>query len=462
MEPEQLSATARSIAFTRRAAIAGLGAAAAGLLLFGPRPRDDTPPGRVVVDYWEKWTGSEGVAMRRLVDEFNATQDRIYVRYLTIGAIDQKAMIAIAGGAPPDIVGLWNFNLPAFAEAGALMPLDDLAAASGISRADYASGVWPMLMHQQQLWGLISTCGSLALYLNIDAIEAAGVTGDAVRRGPQTIDELDLLHERLLATDTRGRIERVGFIHTDPGWWSWLWGYHFGGMLVNTTGTQATALSPQNVAAYEWVRSYPARHGVEALQLFQSGLGFYGTALQPFLTGQVATTIQGPWLANLIEAFAPGLRYRAVPMPVEASVYDPDRPVGLLDGDVLAIPRGASQPEAAFEFMLWLQDRQRLESLASAHGKNSPLYDASRGFLDNHPNRSIDVHGQLANSERAFLFPRVRVWPRYVAEFDAGFQSLWQLRKSPEAMLRDIQAVAQSALDDAAEMRQLRARSDAS
>ncbi|MEM8757657.1 MAG: extracellular solute-binding protein [Planctomycetota bacterium] len=442
---------------TRRAAIAGLGAGAAGLLLFGPRPRGDVPPGRTVVDYWEKWTGAEGVAMRRLVDEFNAVQDRIHVRYLTIGAIDQKAMIAIAGGSPPDLVGLWNFNLPAYAEAGALMPLDDLAASAGIDPGDYASGIWPMLTHEDRLWGLISTCGSLALYLNLDALSSAGVREHERGPGPQTIEELDRLHERVFAVDAGGRVERVGFIHTDPGWWSWLWGYHFGGRLVTEDGTRATAMSPENEDAYRWVRSYPERYGVDALQQFQSGLGFYGTALHPFLTGQVATTIQGPWLANLIEAYAPGLRYRAVPMPVEASILDPSRPVGLLDGDVLSIPKGAAEPEAAFEFMLWIQDRRRLEALASAHGKSSPLVEATPGFLAGHPNRSIAVHNAVANSERVFHFPRLRVWPRYVAEFDAAVQSLWQLRTTPGVMLGGIERVAQHAIDEAAEIRRRRA-----
>jgi multiple sugar transport system substrate-binding protein len=97
---------------TRRTALGLAGASAAALVVFGPKPADDIPSGRVVLDYWEKWTGAEGEAMRRLVDEFNRTQDRIFVRYLAINSIDQKAMIAIAGGSPPDVIGLWNFNVP--------------------------------------------------------------------------------------------------------------------------------------------------------------------------------------------------------------------------------------------------------------------------------------------------------------------------------------------------------------
>lgn len=420
---------------TRRAAMGILGASAAGLLLFGPRATDDVPSGRIVLDYWEKWTGAEGEAMRLLVDEFNRTQGDIFVRYLAINSIDQKAMIAIAGGSPPDVIGLWNFNIPSYAEAGALLPLDDYASAAGLTRDRYADAVWPLLTHEGRLWSMISTCGSLALYLNLDALDAAGVDPNTT---PRTVAELDALNERVTARSPGGGFERMGFLHTEPGWWSWIWGYHFGGSLLNASG-DPTAVDPRNIAAYEWVRSYPDRFGSRDLLAFQSGLGFYGTAQYPFLTGKVASVVQGPWMANLIKAFAPGLRYRAVPMPVEESIYDPAAPIGLLDGDVLVVPKGVSNPEASFAFIAWLQDRARLEQLATAHGKNTPLREASRGFVEQHSNRSIDVHNRLASSPRAFVFPRTRVWPRYVSEFDAAFQGLWLGEQTPADMLSGIQ-----------------------
>ena len=432
----------------------GLAAGAAGLVLFGPRPRSDAPPGRIILDYWEKWTGDEGRAMRRLVERFNTEQDRIHVRYLTINSIDQKAMIAIAGGAPPDIIGLWNFNLPSFAESGALLPLDDLASTAGLGSDRYADAVWTMCRHEDRLWGMISTCGSLALYMNLDAIEAAGVNLEREFDGyPRTIDELDRLSDRLTERDAEGKIQRTGYLHTEPGWWSWPYGYHFGGTLVDPITGDATALTQPNIDAYRWVRSYPERYGSRELLAFQSGLGFYGTAQQPFLTGQVPLTMQGPWLANLVAAFRPGLRYRAVPMPVHESIYREDAPVGLLDGDVLVIPKGAPNPEASFAFIAWVQEQRQLEDLATAHGKNSPLRAVSPGFVENHTNRSVAQHNTIANSPRAYLFPRLRVWPRYVAEFDAGFQSLWLLQQTPDAMLARIQTTAQQAIESSRDRR---------
>lgn len=435
---------------SRRAALVGIGAAAAGYVAFGPAPRSDVPKGRVVLDYWEKWTGSEGQAMRRLVDRFNESQSEIFVRYLSIGAIDQKAMIAIAGGSPPDIVGLWSFNIPAFAEAGALTPLDDFAAKKGLVPERYARAVWPMMTHMGRLWSMVSTCGTVALYINDDRLDEAGLGGAPA---PKTIEELDALAEQLTTRRPSGDIDKIGFIHTDPGWWSWLWGYHFGGNLLDPVTNTALADTAANVRAYEWVRSYPEKFGSRELLKFQSGVGYYGTAQAPFLTGRVAMQIQGPWMANLIEAFRPDLRYRAVPMPVSSDIYDADAPVGLIDGDLLAIPAGAKEPEASFEFIAWMQEQKQIEEIASAHGKISPLRETSPGFHETHLNRSIAEHAKIANSPRAFGFPKTRIWPRYVSEFDSAFQRIWLMQDTPESALSLVNRRAQEALDLVADRR---------
>ncbi|NBS86580.1 MAG: hypothetical protein EBS60_00625 [Verrucomicrobia bacterium] len=79
-------------------------------------PKEDPRmSGRLVLEYWEKWTGFERDAMARVVDDFNNSQDKIFVRFLSVSRIDQKMMLATAGGVPPDVVGLWAINLPSYA-----------------------------------------------------------------------------------------------------------------------------------------------------------------------------------------------------------------------------------------------------------------------------------------------------------------------------------------------------------
>ena len=85
-----------------------LGLPAVGLLVFGPRAKEGTVPDRVVVRYWEKWTGVEAEAMRKIVDRFNATvgaDQKIWVEYCSVSNVDHRTLIATAGGDPPDVAG---------------------------------------------------------------------------------------------------------------------------------------------------------------------------------------------------------------------------------------------------------------------------------------------------------------------------------------------------------------------
>src|SRR3954470_24831850 len=91
---------------------------AVGIMAFGPRADESIPAGRVVIDYWEKWPGEEGAQMRQIVDDFNRTggaEKGIFVRCITTSQINQKTLVAIAGGVPPDVAGLWEIDLVSFA-----------------------------------------------------------------------------------------------------------------------------------------------------------------------------------------------------------------------------------------------------------------------------------------------------------------------------------------------------------
>ena len=428
-----------------------LAAAGLGFALFGPRGAKENSGGRIVLDYWEKWTGHEGRAMQRVVDDFNRSQDRIHVRYLVTSAIDQKSMIAIAGGDPPDVIGLWNYNVPGYAESGALIALDDLAPRFGVRPENYAAGMRPIMTHGGRLWATVNTGGTVALYYNKAMFREAGID-----RPPQTIEELDEVDRRLTRVSSDGRIERVGFLHTEPGWWSWIWGYSFGGSLYDESTQRSLVDSAPNAAAYRWIQERTRRLGVEAIKRFVSSFGNYDSPQNAFLSGRVAMEVQGPWLANVVGAFHPDLDYGVAPVPVAANEYQRDAPVALIDTDILVIPRGAPHPEASMEFIAYTQRQEVVEYLSTIHCKNSPLAVSSEQFLANHPNRGVRIHDALAKSPRSYLCPRTRTWLQFKEEFDAAAETIWTLRESADDELRSLQVRTQAILDRAADQRRRR------
>ncbi len=446
---------------SRRVVLGAMGAAAAGFVAFGPRGGgDDAPKGAVVIDYWEKWTGHEGKAMQLVVDEFNASQRGVFVRYFVTGNIGQKALIAIAGGTPPDLVGLWNFNVPAYAESGAILRLDELAAKEGMNLGQYRRGIQEVMTTgrgaERKWYGVVNTAGTLAMYYNRKLFAEAGLDP---ARPPRTIEELESAHAALTKRNENGSFVQTGFLHGEPGWWSWIWGYHFGASIFDEASERATIDLPQHAAAYRWLQRTVRGFGdsdteaAKALELFRQGFGNYNTPQNAFLAGKVAMEIQGPWLANMVEEFAPGLDYGVAPMPCAAAIYDEENPVALVDTDVLCIPRGAKHPEAAMKFIAFTQKQEITERLALAHCKICPLVNASDGFIKAHKNRGLAVHNALADSPRAFVVPKTRAWPEIKDDFDATVQRMWRLEVEADAALKGVQSRAQGYIDRVVEQR---------
>ncbi len=443
--------------------------AAAILLIFGPRP-DETPAGgKVIVQYWEKWPGKERAAMESIVDWFNRTvgeEKGIYVQYLSMSNINQKTLVSTAGGVPPDVAGLWDVEVAQFASMGALLPLDEMAAAHGITEDYYKPVYWNACRYNGVLYALISTPAATALHYNkqiflerADALRAAGLDPD---RPPRTLRELDEYAKALDVIETlpngRKHIISAGYLPMEPGWFLAHTGYWFG-VSVFDEQTQTLQLNhPKMVEALEWIQSYSKRLGVETMGEFRSGFGTFNSTQNPFLTGMVAMVKQGPWMANYIEHLKPEMNRWKMSKEQEATLPREQRKqnyawaaapfpsavpglenVSYCGFDTLVIPRGARHPKEAFEFIAFVNRQDVMERLNTLHCKNSPLTKVSDEFLENHPNPYIDVFEQLASSPNARALPSIGIWPQVAAELNNAIQEVYLLRKTPQQALDDAQ-----------------------
>jgi len=425
------------------------GLLAAGALGYAFVPRrarwqHQVPAGRVALRYWEKWTGPEGDAVQRVVDRFNASQDRSFVVRLPVPETYSKAMVAIGGGDPPDLVGLFSWNVPYFAESGALMPLDDLDLGA------YAPAVAELLTHDGRTWAGVNTCYTLALYANRAHLAEAGA--DTIADGgelPRTLDELDAIAERLIRRDARGRLERAGFLQAVPSWWPYLWPLTHGARLFDEDERRVTCDSDGSVAAYEWVSRTAERHGRADSLGFARGFERSNLSpADPFLTGKVSMTVQGPWMANFARRYAPDLDYAVAPMPVAASVYDPERPQGLLEADVIGIPRDCPHPDEALEFLAFTQRPEVQAELCAEHCKPSPMRVKPDGFFEDHPNPFAAVHDAIVHSPNAAVLPRHRAWKGYSDLIVPAFERIWT-GADARATLGDVARRAQALVDRA-------------
>ena len=422
-------------------------ASAAALLIFGPRPnphlqyRDGSPvpPNVTRIAYWEKWGGNEARQMNEIVDDVNhpvGREKKIFVQYLSISTVDKKTLTATAAGVPPDVAGLWDRQLTQFAAEDALEPLDNLAAEHGITPDLYKPVYWKSCTYNGRLWGLVSTPYAYALHYNkwhfwaaADRLRAAGLDPT---RPPATLQDLDHYAKVLDLRDPgTGHIERAGYLPMEPGWTIAVTAYWFGGNIFDEKTNKFTLTSPQNIAAFNWVRSYTLKLGDAAMSQFSGRFGeLFNTPNNPFLTGQVSMVCQGPWMANYIYDLKPSMSEALVPYCLERYLPRVARPFNYkwdvapfpsavpgLNGvtydsfDVLVIPRGSHHKREAFEFLAYVNRQDVQEKLCSMHCKNSVLASYSRDYIRTNPNPYIEMFEKLAASPNARGTPTVPIYP---------------------------------------------------
>lgn len=402
------------------------------------------PDGKIHITYWEKWSGAEAAAMQAVVDAFNRSQDRIVVEFLSTSSVDRKTLVATAGGDPPDVAGLWVPNIYSFADRDALMPLDDFIRADGYSLEEWAARYFPvyanMVQYRGRFYGLPATPATTALHWNKRLFREAGLDPD---RPPRTVAELDEFAERLTKRNPQtGAIEQLGFLPQEPGWFSWAFPQWFGARYVDEAGEIAIGHSPEARAAYEWVANYTRRYGLHEVRTFVAGFGGFASAQNPFMAGKIAMVLQGVWMDNFINQFAPGLEYGVAPWP--AAVPGQEN-FTVADLDVLVIPRGAKHPREAWEFIKYVnsinphaqrfEELQGMELLCYLQKKQSPLRQWSPYFEQHHPHRYIALFRTLGDSPNAIHYPKIGIWQEYRRELDSVFESVRLLARSPEEAL---------------------------
>lgn len=410
------------------------------LILAGCQPVSD---GKVHITYWEKWSGQERAAMQQAVDQFNQSQDRIVVEYLAVSQVDRKTIVATAGGDPPDVAGIWLYNLYSFADRNALTPLDDFIRGDGDSIAQWLDRYYPvyadMMTYRDRVWGVVSTPSTTGLHWNKTLFRQAGLDPD---RPPRTLAELDEFADKLTKRDPRtGAITQLGFLPQEPGWFAWAFPQWFGGALWD--GTNITFdTPPANLASYRWVAGYTQRYGLETIRDFTAGFGSFASPQNPFMSGKIAMVLQGVWMNNSLRQFAPGLDYGVAPWPATR----PDlENFSVVDADVLAIPRGAKHPREAWQFIQFISshnpDARRLEQLRGVEllcylqQKNSPLRHWSPFFTDHHPHPYIGLFRQLAQSPNAVHIPKIGIWQEYSRELTQVFDVVRLLAQPPAEAL---------------------------
>jgi multiple sugar transport system substrate-binding protein len=311
-----------------------------------PAPTLQKYPERTPVRFWHMWTSEWKGVVDRIVDEFNESQDRYEVIPLSvpIDGADPKFLLSVTGGDPPDVMCQWNQVIPKWADAGLILPLNEL-----MTEEDWQSvqrNAYPVAlrigMYGDNLYGLTVGLDVYACYGRVADLREAGLDPE---RPPQTLDELIRWGDQLNQFTPDRKLARVGFLPRG----FYIYAPVFGGGFFDWNTHEVLVNTPANLRALTFLQESRAKLGIANVLRYESGHAIGdGGVTWPFISGFYSITVDGQWRVEQIAKYAPELEFVTFPVP------PPDggrKLAGWANGNFMVIPKGAKEVQGAWEFI---------------------------------------------------------------------------------------------------------------
>ncbi|HPF86625.1 MAG TPA: extracellular solute-binding protein [Candidatus Limiplasma sp.] len=169
----------------------------------------------IQIDYWSVFTGADGATMQSMVDEFNASQDEVYVNHTPMAADDlyQKIPLTVQTGTGiPDVTIVHIERIPDFVDKDMLYAYDmDLLAEAGVVEENYNSAAWARSDIDGEHYGIPLDVHSYVTYYNKDLFDQYDLNS-YVEDGYLTFEELRELGDKAREQGYEGEIYDLGWI----------------------------------------------------------------------------------------------------------------------------------------------------------------------------------------------------------------------------------------------------------
>jgi multiple sugar transport system substrate-binding protein len=324
--------------------------------------------------------------------------------------IAQQLGQAFAGSNPPDVFYVDAARFADYASVGALLPYGDKVPDAN----DFYESLRKTFTYQGKLYCIPKDFSTIAMEINTDLWTKAGLGTSDV---PTTWDQLTTDAQKLKAAgvnpiaigDTR---DRIGAFMVEAGGW-----------IVSPDGTKATANTPQNLQALQYVQS-----------LLKGGLAQYPKALsagwagEAFGKGQVAITFEGNWIKGAMQSDYPNIKYTVNPMPT-----GPKGAGTLMFTQCWGISAKTKYQDAAIKFVEAMTAKDQQLSFAKAFGVMPSRQSAKDQYTAQFPTDKAFIDG-AANGQGPVNAPKM---DSVLTDFDAGLQQL--ATTDPQSILQRLQ-----------------------
>lgn len=308
------------------------------------------------ITFWHFWGSAlRRNAIQRVIAGFQQSYPNIKVKetFVPFGDIWTRNTAAVtAGSGMPDVIVEDRPQLRARAANKIATNLGDLARRDSIDGSAFWPFTWQESTVDGQPYGLPYETDIRVLYWNKAAFMDAGLDPE---KPPRTWDELWSYADKLDIKGSDGRLQRIGFHPLVGGMGADIWAWTNNAEFTNN-GT-LTVNTPAHVETLEWIRQWDERYGKQNLDAFIATFGPQNSPQDRFMSGKIAMLVDIGGYTSFLNTFnfnpettkEPKQRLGWGMAPVPAS--STGRPVSLSGGFALAIPRGAKNVDAAWEFI---------------------------------------------------------------------------------------------------------------
>lgn len=276
-------------------------------------------------------------------DRFSQMFPNVKINYQPVPQDFQVKLKAdAAAGSLADVFYLDSSLMAALAPNDILLDLTPKLQEAGVNRDDYLGQLADIFVRDGKVYGLPKDQGSLALYVNNDLAQKAGID-------PATIKTWDDW-KNAAAKMTNGNVfglcsdidsQRVGALILQNG-----------GELVKDN--KAVFNSAQGVEAIQfWYDMYKNKHAALKSDV---GAGWCGEA---FAKGLTAMAMEGGWMLPFLAKDYPDFKFTAIPIPTPAT----GKPGSLVFTNAFAASATSKYPNAAAALVMYLTSAQNQQPI---------------------------------------------------------------------------------------------------
>lgn len=364
------------------------------------------------VVFWHYFTSVNGETIQKYVDEYNAMQDDIKINFEFVPRDEllKQFTIGLVSGELPDMAFIDNPDHASFSAMGLFADITDKV--NGWEDANFLEGPLNSTKYNDRIYGLPHASNALALYYDVDMLEAAGV------EPPETWEELEEVASKLTSGNTYGLA--FSAIKNEEGTFQML------PFFLSAGATVENLDSPEAIKALTFLSNLTNKGYVstEVLNWAQ------GDAEKQFISGNAAMIINGPWIKPNLEKSAPDKNWGVTKLPKDTEF------ASTLGGENIVILNNSEVVDESWEFLKWFTSKENNIEFCKSVGRFSPRSDVTPEEV-----WGDDEIMKVFADQMKYAMPRGPhpKWPEISATIISAVQESLSGLREPEQALQDAQ-----------------------